>query len=1244
MDTGASFTGGAGDDTFTSTTTGTATTTTFTTGDSVVGGAGTDKLTVSISDSDDTSSALVATSGVEQLSIYNNDTAGYTVQGDLMDGLTDIYVTSGQSALTVDELNSTPNLHLVSTNQNATLAATTTTVAGTADAISITSNGAASSASITATFNGIETINLSGTGAATGSTTTALTIASTSLETVNVTGSTNMYVVADITGTDNAGEIAVFNASAATGNIDATITAGGSTELNVTMGSGDDVVTLGAMDKDYTVDGGAGTDRIETSAAGYDADLAALGELVGRGVTNVEVLGLTAGGSADLRAFPNNTFTSLYAVGSATFTGLPTTAASLIAAGSTGSLSLDRATDGTTDSASISLYPTTPGTYASINVADEETVTLSSSGIAAGSNTITTLTATDTTSLTISGNRDLTITNAITGTALATLDASGLVGQGVNLSVNASNSLAAMTVTAGAGSEASAGETMNTITTGSGADTVTGGEYKDIITTGIGHDSVVGGGGNDTITTSYGNDYVDGGAGDDTITDSVGNDTLLGGAGNDIISTAAGADSIDGGAGNDSLYVTTLGANDTIIGGTGTDSLSASAVSSTLAASFYSDVAESTALNITDVESAYIQVTTATAYTTTAPLNLDFTSVSGLSTLYLDTVAADGTAYKLTNFGGSSIILSELVAGQSPEFVNIDGADQAALSVSVRGFKPADADQADMTVTGVTALTISGDSYVSTSAQSNELGAVLANSADSVTISTTGTGGYAANANALLLESVSADNAQTLTISVGAADTLTSDGDIDTGNSLAQTVSVSTGENATLTITGGDLDLGSSAVNTLTVTNGIGGTISAMDIEASSAATTTMTLGASSTTTLDLNHTITSGTVTMSTASTWTVATLGKAATASSLTISGYGDIAEGTSIALAGSTFTFNAGSLTDSDGLTVTAAALTGAGTITGSTGADTITGGASGDTISGGNGADFLDADGDGAKEVQTITVGTVESAGNDVSISILGTTITYEAAAADVASTTANAAKIVTEIEASPIADLVTATSAAGVVTLTYLVSGNVAQATATGTDLAVTAATTSAGTASTIGGDDSVTGGLGADLILAGAGIDTVVLGTDTSADKVFFTDGQNELTTITGFEVNSDTLNFHGMANITGAEVSLAANAAENDPTDGSVIVFADGSDGTGTSSISDYTSLTEVATFLEASLSIAVSENFIVLVNDLAGDDVHIYNVGNDGTTAAIASTDLTYIGVVTNIGSTALDANDLG
>jgi len=955
------LTGGAGNDTFTSDDTSASTTTTFTTGDSISGGLGTDRLTVAITTGATSPSALVATTGVEELSIFNNG-GNHVLQGDLMDGLSDIFVTSGQGTITVDQLNSTPNLHLTSTNVDATLSATAATTAGTADAITIASNGVASTAAVTATFNGIETINLAGSGAATGSATTALTVASTSLETVNVTGSTNMYVVADLTGADNAGEVATFDASAATGSIDATLTAGGSTEMAVTMGSGNDTITLGGMDKDYTVDGGDGTDTIETSAAAYSTATASA-SLAGTGVTNVEVLGITAGGSADLRAFPNNTFTSLAAAGSATFTGLPSTAATLTTI-ATGSLSIDRATDGSTDTATINLLPVTAGTFASVNVSDEETVTLSNSSIAAGSNVITTLTGTDLTSLTITGNRDLTVTNAITGTALATLDASGLTGQGVALSISAANSTAAMTVTAGAGSEASLGDTMNTITTGTGADTITGGAYKDVIVSGNGNDSVTAGAGDDTVTTTFGNDYVDGGDGNDTITDSVGNDTLIGGAGNDTIDGAAGADSIDGGAGNDKIYITTLSASDTVGGGDGTDTLSANSISTTIVTADFVDLTESSALNMTGVETAYIEVNTAAIDTTSAPLNLDFTSVTGLSTLNMDVNSLNAEALKLTNFGGSSIVLTGLAATEDPEFVNVDGAEQSALTVTARGFAPNTAAQADMTVTGVSGFTLKGDSYVSTTAQTNRVGSLTADSVDTLTLSTDGSGSYAANANALLItNTVSAASAQTLTISVGAGDTMdvgTADGasdDITTSNSLVQTASITVGENGTLTVGGVDVDMSSSALTTLTVTNEIGGTISAMDIVATSVADFNGTLSASSTSTLDLDFAITDGDVTMSTGSTWTLATAGVAGSASNLTITGYGDVDEGTNIALVGSTFTFDASGLSDSDGLHVTAASLSGAGTLKGSKQADTITGSPQADTITGGNGIDEI-----------------------------------------------------------------------------------------------------------------------------------------------------------------------------------------------------------------------------------------------------------------------------------------------
>ena len=49
------------------------------------------------------------------------------------------------------------------------------------------------------------------------------------------------------------------------------------------------------------------------------------------------------------------------------------------------------------------------------------------------------------------------------------------------------------------------------------------------------------------------------------------------------------------------------------------------------------------------------------------------------------------------------------------------------------------------------------------------------------------------------------------------------------------------------------------------------------------------------------------------------------------------------------------------------------------------------------------------------------------------------------------------------------------------------------------------------------------------------------------------------------------------------------------------------------------------MAEFLDASLDIATSEVFAVVINDLVTDKAYVYNLVNDATTAAIAATDLT-------------------
>ena len=89
------------------------------------------------------------------------------------------------------------------------------------------------------------------------------------------------------------------------------------------------------------------------------------------------------------------------------------------------------------------------------------------------------------------------------------------------------------------------------LTSGVGADMMSGGAGNDIISSGENSDTVFGGAGNDVIdslkqngTISQAADRVDGGSGNDTISGSDGDDTLVGGS---------GADSINGGVGSDVL-------------------------------------------------------------------------------------------------------------------------------------------------------------------------------------------------------------------------------------------------------------------------------------------------------------------------------------------------------------------------------------------------------------------------------------------------------------------------------------------------------------------------------------------------------------------------------------------------------------------------------------------------------------------------------------------------------------------
>ncbi|GAA2693603.1 calcium-binding protein [Actinoplanes palleronii] len=103
----------------------------------------------------------------------------------------------------------------------------------------------------------------------------------------------------------------------------------------------------------------------------------------------------------------------------------------------------------------------------------------------------------------------------------------------------------------------------------SGNDSITGGSGNDSLGGDTGNDAISGGAGNDLLSGDTGNDAISGGYGDDEISGWSGNDRLYGGSGRDWI---------DGGTGDDKLYGGTYGdhmqgglGNDLLDGGSGND-------------------------------------------------------------------------------------------------------------------------------------------------------------------------------------------------------------------------------------------------------------------------------------------------------------------------------------------------------------------------------------------------------------------------------------------------------------------------------------------------------------------------------------------------------------------------------------------------------------------------------------------------------------------------------------------------
>jgi Ca2+-binding RTX toxin-like protein len=344
--------------------------------------------------------------------------------------------------------------------------------------------------------------------------------------------SVTMGTAGTITATGSAGDDNFGAAGAALGNFASTINGGAGADSittgtaidTVNGGAGDDVIDVGAGLGD-SADGGAGDDTITIAA---DANLTSTDTYIGGDGTDVIAFGAAitdsaatfsafsgfetlqlAPGGADaytLSNFINNTSLTQLNFGDAggntiTVTNAPASMTTVrVLAGAAGdTLSFDRLVDNTANSLTVDLRG--GGITTLLTAADEETITIS--GNAATDDTvITTLTAGDLTTLNITGAADVTTTNNITSTILATVDASAATGA---VDLDAGSSVVAITATGGSGGFTFEG--------GSGSDTITGGAGVDVILGNAGTDTINGGAGADDITGGNGADTLTGGTG-----------------------------------------------------------------------------------------------------------------------------------------------------------------------------------------------------------------------------------------------------------------------------------------------------------------------------------------------------------------------------------------------------------------------------------------------------------------------------------------------------------------------------------------------------------------------------------------------------------------------------------------------------------------------------------------------------------------------------------------------------------
>jgi Ca2+-binding RTX toxin-like protein len=1123
VDSGANFTGGPANDTFN------ATHLTLTAGDSLVGGAGTDTLQINVVVATAGLGQTVSTSGVEAVRLVNSTNAVQGLDATLMAGLSDVYLSNGTAGATVTGTNTIPNVHVTSNTGAVTVTPTAVTVEGTTDATTVALNGAAGSI----TYTGVERLNVVTSGSASGSTTNryAIGTAGNDLNHVNVSGSAALTATVTFDDTQAAGSRVTFDASASTGAVNVTFanlgdaTTAENNTVSIVGTAGNDTINIGAnglrrngatttttVDTTalVTIAGGAGTDTLAVTAA-VAARTGTTQAQPGANVTGFEVLQATlaATGAIDLAAFSSNAFTSAVVNGTAGTTTLSNATPSLNSIDVTGAASVTytRATNTSADSLGVTVNVTDTDYNGTITASGEETVTLTSAGGDATPLNTVTLSAAAATRINLAGATPLSLTPGAT-TAAATIDAS--LHTGSTLTIAAGSATQALTVIAGAGAPpagaANAGATVNTITTGSGADNVTGGAFADTIATGTGNDTINAGGGNDAIDAGGGIDLVNAGDGDDVIT--VGTNWTTG----DRYNGDAGQDRLNATnmiaapvtSGIETIAVSALAADTyELDGASGLTTLRVNAGGAVVlndSPASLTEVFFSDSVNNANVTINYIDDV---APSTRVTVSLDRTVTGGAApTLTVN----DATNVRIVNLStnadytgtGTNPRANEVIASELGVVILPDASTvEVSMGSPSSGLTGATLTTGNVTAGKLAALTVSAATGAGVTVGNVGGGS---SSLDSITISSSGTG----------------------TVAVG---TVTGTAAADQKLSSVR-ITAETGSTA-LVAGGAGLALGTSNVASVTIQGGTGSTLNVGSITAGTIDSLTISTGAASTTTLGaINAVVGSGSLTFGAAGTVNNATAdtlvfgSQVGTVSALTIQGGPATAaarpmldfNGTTANATAASYVGLSGIRLDGAGTTA-GASLTGSAytdSIVGGSGNDVLTGNAGNDTISGGDGNDNMSG-GDGADLFQAVGTGDTVAGGAGADTMTLTASATFTDAQLSGVETANLASGLTLTVSSNDVANAATLadrlSSVVGVnagVAETLVINGtssadtlnyNTANLTLTDVVLSVDGGDGADSITAPAAGA-TLTGGAGADTLTGGAGTDTLVVDDD----------------------------------------------------------------------------------------------------------------------------------------------------